>query len=93
MDKKTRGRPKKVLEDVDKQRKQEKSHEYYVQFREKHKDDLPEYYRKPNATIGRPPKTKLEDKIDEEPDNKVNDIIENINNLIIELKNKIEKIK
>jgi len=88
---KSRGRPKKVLDDNEAIEKQNKSHEYYLQFRNKHKDALPEYYKKPNATIGRPPKTKLEEKIDEEPDNGLNDIIDNINNLIIELKNRIEK--
>lgn len=88
---KTRGRPKKVLEDIDAIEKQNKSHEYYIQFRNKHKDALPEYYKKPNATIGRPPKAKPEEKIDEEPDNRVNSIIEDINNLIIELKQKIRK--
>jgi hypothetical protein len=86
---KSRGRPKKVLDDNEAIEKQNKSHEYYLQFRNKHKDALPEYYKKPNAIIGRPPKPKLE-KIDEKPDNKVNDIIENINNLIIELKQNID---
>ena len=91
MDKKTRGRPKKVLEDIEKQKKQEKSHEYYVQFREKHKDDLPEYYRKPNAIIGRPPKTKLEKVIEEKGDDKnMTDILDNLKNLILELKEKLK---
>ena len=49
--------------------------------------------KKPNATIGRPPKTKLEEKIDEEPETRLNDIIVNINNLIIELKQKIKKVQ
>ena len=88
---KKRGRPKKVLEDVQKQRKQEKSHEYYVQFREKHKDDLPEYYRKPNAIIGRPPKNKLEKVLEEEdPEkNQVKQLLDDLSNVINNFKIKL----
>ena len=43
---KSRGRPKKVLDDNEAIEKQNKSHEYYLQFRNKHKDALPEYYKK-----------------------------------------------
>jgi hypothetical protein len=55
-----RGRPRKVANTEEEKLKQAKSHQYYLNFKEKHKDKPPIYHKKPNAKLGRPKKIKDE---------------------------------
>ena len=64
------------------QKKQEKRHQYYINFRNKHKqnDTLPLYYRKLNSTLGRPKK-----ELKPIPETKPNVLHKMIDEIIIKL--------
>ena len=67
---KNRGRkPINTLNDFDLE-KQKKRHQYYLNFKNKH----PLYYKKPNSTLGRPPK-KQTTSISEIKNNIIDDLI------------------
>ena len=56
---KKRGRPIKMKDNTLSQ-KQIMQQKYYRAFRQRHQDNLPAYYRKPNAVLGRPTKQHVE---------------------------------
>ena len=62
-------------------KKQQKRHQYYLNFKNKH----PFYYKKPNSILGRPPK--------KETTKEITSILEIKNNIIDEIILKLQKLK
>ena len=71
-------KPSKILNDDD-LNKQNKRHQYYLNFKEKH----PMYYKKPNSVVGRPKKESTS--IPETKNNIIDEIILKLQELKVQL--------